>query len=112
MQKGNFKNTIVLKNIPSNLIEEAIIVLKENKKAWKLEKVNKIKNDTETILKPIKKEYIVKEAELIISDYEEEIKKKEKENQIENKNAKYKRLKRYSYFVTVLLLLQILSHII
>ena len=33
MQEGNFKNTVVLKNIPSNIIEEAIIVLKENKEA-------------------------------------------------------------------------------
>ena len=69
MQQGNFKNTVVLKNIPSNLIEEAIIVFKENKKAWKLQKIENGKNAIENTTKPIKKDYIVKEAELIVNQY-------------------------------------------
>lgn len=32
MDVSNMKNIIVLKNLPSNLVEEAIVVLKENKK--------------------------------------------------------------------------------
>ena len=29
----NMKNIVVLKNIPSNLVEEAIVVLKQNQKS-------------------------------------------------------------------------------
>ena len=36
MESSNLKNMVVLKNIPSNIIDEAIVVLKSNKKAKKL----------------------------------------------------------------------------
>lgn len=61
------RNIIRLKDVPSNTIEEAIIIFKENKKAKKFEFSNKFRennggnNDD--------KKYIIKEAELIISDY-------------------------------------------
>ena len=32
MNQGGLKNMVVLKNLPSNIVEEAIIVLKTNKK--------------------------------------------------------------------------------
>ena len=32
MEESKLKNMVVLKNLPSNLVEEAIIVLKSNKK--------------------------------------------------------------------------------
>ena len=32
MNQGELKNMVVLKNLPSNIVEEAIIVLKTNKK--------------------------------------------------------------------------------
>lgn len=112
MQEGKFKNTIVLKNIPSNIIEEAIIVLKENKKAWKLEIIEKgKKNIEEKKVNPIKKDYIVKEAELIITDY---IRNKEKEEKMESrkiKNKKYKILKRYAIFSTTIIMIQLLSNL-
>ena len=111
MQEGNFKNTIVLKDIKSNLIEEAIIVLKENKEAWSLNKIENSKTEKKA-LKPIKKDYIVKEAELIISNYIEDIDKKEKEKDIENRNLKYKRLKKYAFFTTIMLLIQFFVNIL
>ena len=112
MEQSNFKNTIVLKNIPSNIIEEAIIVFKENKKAWKLEKVDNRKNIMDASLKPIKKDYVVKEAELIVSEYVKEIGNQNKIRNIKNKNIKYKRLKHYAYFTTFLLLLQMIMNLI
>lgn len=108
MQEGNFKNTIVLKDVKSNLIEEAIIVLKENKEARSLNKIENRNKGGKKDLKPIKKDYIVKEAELIISNYIEDIDKKEKEKDIENRNLKYKRLKKYAYFTTFFMLMQII----
>ena len=41
MESSNMKNMVILKNLPSNLVEEAIIILKSNKKAKKLEKIDK-----------------------------------------------------------------------
>ena len=37
MNPNQMKNMIVLKNIPSNIVEEAIIILKNNKKIKSLE---------------------------------------------------------------------------
>ena len=69
------KNIIRLKDVPSNTIEEAIIIFKENKKVKKYEYSNKFnksnrENDDD-------KKYIIKEAELIISDYLENSEDKE-----------------------------------
>ena len=110
MQQGNFKNTVVLKNIPSNLIEEAIIVFKENKKAWKLQKIENGKNSIENTTKPIKKDYIVKEAELIVNQYVDGIENKGEEKTV--KNIQYKRLKKYAYFTTIMLLIQFFVNIL
>ena len=41
MSQSNLKNMIVLKNLPSNIVEEAIVILKTNKRIKKLEKVDK-----------------------------------------------------------------------
>ena len=39
MNQSNLKNMVVLKNLPSNIVEEAIVILKTNKKVKKLEKI-------------------------------------------------------------------------
>ena len=44
METSNLKNMVVLKNLPSNIVDEAIIVLKANKKTKKLQKIDKQKN--------------------------------------------------------------------
>ena len=41
METSNLKNMVVLKNLPSNIVDEAIIVLKANKKTKKLQKIEK-----------------------------------------------------------------------
>ena len=50
MNKENVKNVIILKNLPSNLIDEAIMVVKDKKKVknfdeevWNREKINVVK---------------------------------------------------------------------
>ena len=48
MNTGNLKNIVVLKDLPSNLIEEAIVVLKENQKIPKLEPASKDKKENES----------------------------------------------------------------
>ena len=37
MKQSELKNMVILKNLPSNIVEEAIVILKANKKIKKLE---------------------------------------------------------------------------
>lgn len=74
METEKFKNMIVLKNLPSNLIEEAFVVIKPNKKVTELKVAKKQQNRYEK--KENQKEYIVKEAELVLSDYEKQLEDK------------------------------------
>lgn len=75
MDISSMKNIVVLKNLPSNLVEEAIVVLKENKKVKKYEYAEgSRKKDIDTNKENVNKtvdnsEYIVKEAENVISQY-------------------------------------------
>lgn len=101
MDISKMKNIIVLKNLPSNIIEEAFVVLKANKKIKSL-KTLKENNKEETKIK--EKEHIVKEAEMVISNY---IKETDKINQLKLKSTrdlerKYKKSKTANLFLGVL----------
>ncbi len=116
MEESKLKNMIVLKNLPSNLIEEAIVILKSNKKVKKLEKIDKEKRSEEEQIKTNenKKEFVVKEAEMIISSYItkiEENKQKTQKNKIEQ-TKKVRRLKNYAYISSIIMLLQTLLLIV
>ena len=43
MKDSNLKNIVVLKNLPSNIVEEAFVVLKSNKYIKELEKIENTK---------------------------------------------------------------------
>lgn len=86
MDIGQMKNIVVLKNLPSNIVDEAIVVLKSNKKVKKIQYTKK----NEKIEKEKKQEdaYIIKEAEMLINKYiaeTEKCKKIEKEIKWEKK---------------------------
>lgn len=68
MNISNMKNMIVLKNLPSNLIDEAIVILKANKKIKKGMYLGEQKNKRENMDEDTE-EFIVREAEMIVSDY-------------------------------------------
>lgn len=63
---SKMKNMIVLKEVKSNLIEEAIVVFKEN---VKIPQENYIKNSGLGAEEKLNNDLCVKEAELIIKDY-------------------------------------------
>lgn len=75
MDTSNMKNMIVLKNLPSNLIDEAFVVLKENIAVKKYQYIeNDREQNTNDNKEKIKKtenntDYIIKEAENVISQY-------------------------------------------
>jgi len=106
METGKLKNMVILRDLPSNLVDEAIIVLKSNKKIKKLEKIEKNRG---TSLEKTKKdkEYILKEAEMIVNEYMSKIENKDKK-EIFNKEAKikYKKLRKYAIVTTVICAIQ------
>lgn len=107
MQDSKLKNMVVLKNLPSNLVEEAFVILKSNKKAKKLAKIENNREVDRTPKVKREKEYVLKEAEMLILDYLAKIEDNNK--QLKNRkmlNKKYTRLKKYSYFASLIVLVE------
>ena len=107
------KNMVVIKNLPSNMVEEAIIIFKENQRVHEkefIEKRSKI-NLSETKIKS--KEYILKEAEMLVTDYINKIEQKNKKTvKTSNIMFKYKILKLYSITSTVILIISLIINFI
>ena len=121
MNNEGLKNIVLLKDLPSNLIEEAIIVLKENKKIHKVQKIidinnekkrqkndkqNKNKNNlnnNEILNKNIDNDYIIKEAYMLLDDY---TKRLETETPSWKNNVK-KLERKYKYSVKLNIILSI-----
>ena len=107
METINLKNMVVLKNLPSNIVDEAIIVLKATKKTKKLQKIEN-KKILENQENKKDKEYILKEAEMIVNNYISKIENKENDKIIISKDTegKYKKLKKYAIATTLLCIIQ------
>ena len=83
MDNSKMKHIVVLKNLPSNIIEEAIVFIKPNQKVKKMsmveeKKVKKIDQEKkQKVLAKQKgeekekqtKDYVIKEAEMVIANY-------------------------------------------
>ena len=116
MNQSNMKNVIILKNLPSNLIDEAIMVVKDKKKVkdinysdfikykeengiiqgdMRIEDLKKIEN-----IKKEERNYIIKEAEMVVANYIAKI-----ENQIlaEKKVKKIEKLYKKVRILNVML---------
>lgn len=105
MDKNQMKNIVVLKNLPSNLVEEAILILKSNKKARTYKYIDKKENVNQSNSKN-QKDYVIREAESVITNYINKIEKKsEKKTTITNK--KYKMMRMYSIVITIILFIRI-----
>ncbi len=63
MENNKIKNTIVLRGMASNVVDEAIVILKPHVKIKKTQVLNKVRE------KSTSKELILKEAENIVSEY-------------------------------------------
>ena len=102
MQTNKLKNIVVLKNLPSNIVEEAIVILKSNKYSKKFQMIEKNNNKELEKKESKEKEYIIKEAEALLSSY---ISKIENNKTLEKPNKalkeKYKRLRQYSIIMTI-----------
>lgn len=82
------ENMVVIKNLPSNIVDEAWVVLKPGVKKKEKDFIQKVKNNKNYINK--ERGYIVKEAEMVVTEYLNDI------NSLKN-NRKYERiLKKYN----------------
>ena len=110
MNMSDMKNMIVLKNLPSNLVDEAIIILKENKKIHKYEMAdakeenskeeNKEQNKKDSV-KQDDKNYIIKEAEMLVQSYTKELEEKspKRKYNIKKLEKKYKNSVKLNFFL-------------
>lgn len=112
MNENEMKNIVILKDLPSNIVQEAIIILKENVKAKNIEKRKenvKVKIGGKTN----EKDYIIKEAKSVIANY---ISSLEKPKQLEMSNNKIKRkyenLKKVTIFLAITATLGIIVNFI
>ncbi len=116
MNQSALKNMVILKNLPSNIVEEAIIVLKTNNKVKQNEKVEKNINnrDEKSIDKTKENDYILKEAEMLVSNYITRLEQKKKErNEIQKAiNKKCKKLKKSILVISIILFLETILLII
>ncbi len=109
MEKNIMKNMLILKNLPSNIADEAIVILKPNIKLKSLnyaEIKKEIKNERNSNAKD-EKRYIVNEAEMVISNYLSKMEKQNKNLARDNKNIerKYKKARLTSVLLGILLFL-------
>ena len=110
MEDIDLKNMVILKDLPSNIVKEAYVVFKSNKMIKKFQKINKNTEKNQVKRKNEDNQYAIKEAEMLVSEYIEKIEKSEKEVIL---NARInKKLKKYAYIASIIIVLQFILLII
>lgn len=112
MESSDMKNMVVLKNLPSNMIEEAIIIFKETQKVKQKEFIDRGNSTNSNEVQSKSKEYILKEAEMLVTDYINKIENKRKTGRSKEIIDKYEKLKKYSIISTILLISSIIINFI
>ena len=112
MESSDMKNIVVLKNLPSNMIEEAIIIFKETQKVKQKEFIDKTQEMNSSRSQTKSKDYILREAEMLVSDYINKIENKKKKENNSKISKNYKELKNYSIISTVLLIISLIFNFI
>ena len=109
MEPKTMKNMVILKDLPSNMVEEAFVIFKDNVKIHKVERAEKNKKGIKQE-KTKTKDYMVKEAEMVIKDYISQIEEKEYTLVYGNKKMKqkYKRLKSLTIFLGIFSILNVI----
>ena len=117
MSKENTRNVIILKNLPSNLIAEAILVVKDKKQVadymkesefiiygdMKTESLKKIEN-----VKKEDRKYVIKEAEIVVSNYIKRIEDNLADRKIDRLKKSYKKTKKLNVFLAMTTIISIL----
>lgn len=109
MDISTMKNMIILKNLPSNMVEEAFVVLKSNIKLHNL-KSSKSNVPAKSVKGRDSSDYVVKEAEMVITEYLSHLEKKDYEISSSNKKLihKYKKMKNLALFLGIFCFISII----
>ena len=99
-EKEKMDNIILLKNLPSNLVEEAIVVLKENHKLPAAERKYVVEN--RKVKEEKQENYIIKEAEMLVMDYIQKLENRKQKRENMDWLQKYKQVKRWNYALIVI----------
>ena len=103
------KNMVILKNLPSNMVEEAIIIFKETSKIKTRDIINKSNKMNQT--KGKSKDIIFREAEMLVNDYVKKIEAQKNKNIFDRKiNNKF--FKKYSIIITILFVISLIVNFI
>lgn len=112
METSNLKNMVVLKSLPSNIVEEAIIILKKNVKVKEFEPQNNTESKNNKNIQNSEKnqkDYIVKEAEMLVSNYISKMENNKKKEQLNQKiNSKYKKMKKYICSLSIVTIIELI----
>ena len=103
---NNLKNMLILKDLPSNLIEEAYIVLNPNLNL-KIKETKEAEDNTKDN-KVLAKDYILEEAKYVLLNYISKFETKTEKVNIKLLEKKYKKLKR----ITIITLVTFLIYVI
>ena len=95
-------NMVLIKNLPSNIVSEAWVVLKPGVKKREKELIKKVKNNKKCL--NYEKGYIVKEAEMVITEYLKDITEIKKNRNYEKIIRKYEKLKKISLSTIIILI--------
>ena len=104
METSKMKNMVVLKNLPSNMIEEAIVIFKENSKIKAKDVINKTNQLSQVQGKST--DIIFKEAEMLVNDYVKRVEASKNRN-IFDKKISNNFLKKYSIIITILFIISL-----
>lgn len=107
MDINNMRNIVILKDLPSNVVEEAFVVLKKNQKIKKLEYIEN-KSERFTTNKQEENDIAIKEAELLISNYINKLENQNLNECKENRSItkKYKRIKIFFILSLAIIIIQ------
>ena len=103
MEDIDFKNMVILKDLPSNIVKEAYVVFKSSKMIKKFQKINK-NNEKKQRKDYGDDQYAIKEAEMLVLEYIEKVEKSEKEVILNSKINK--NLKKYAYITSIIMFIQ------
>mgnify|MGYP001633093324 FL=1 len=111
MKQNQMKNMVVIKDLPSNIVDEAIIILKNNKKIKSLNTIEK--QGMEQPEKEINENYVVKEAEMVISNFISQIEKEKhfKSFSIKQLEFRYKKMKVITIILSIIVVINIILNV-
>lgn len=98
------KNMVVLRDLPSNIVEEAWIIIKPEIRNKEKELIKRIKNNS--MDNKSKGTYVLEEAQSVIEDYLKNINNYRNKKKYEDMEKKYNKLKKRS---RILLLIYIVA---